>query len=208
VSITDDKAYAVEQRLNALMGRVGLVDAGSNPEVVSGAGLVSNISGAIAQPSAASLPVTITGGSLTSIGFRQFPAGDNEAGSSQELFGSGFFTTGNPAPASGTFGVYWGGTGGTLIGSLAVPSLGPSLTSLGWFARATIVWVSTTNAEVCLEVGWHTSAGVGGSAVYFTNTNTTGLAVTAQNLSLAFQWGSTPGGQSLIADTFRCERVC
>lgn len=207
MGLVDDKAYAIEARLNALMGRVGLVDAGSNPEVVSGAGLTSNISGALAQPASASLPVTVSNAALTSIGFRTIPGGDNETGTSDDIYASGFFTTGNPVPASATFSVFWGGTGGTLIGSLAVPTIPASVTNLGWYVRATVVWISSSNAEVTLEVGWHTAAGVGSSAVYFATSNTGSLSTASNNLSLAFQWGSAPGAQSLVADTFRLARV-
>lgn len=154
--------------------------------------------------------VTTTANS--SLGFFGVPASDVSVGSSFQGHASGSFSTGASVPTSATFKVYWGGITGTVIASLAVPSIPASASGLGWWIDFEANWMAigngTAEVEVTLKVGWHTLAGVSNSVVYHVVANTSSLNTTiAQNLSMAFQWGSAPGGQQLLCDVSRVGRV-
>lgn len=176
------------------------------PAYVNPQGLQQQISGSkLASANTANVTTT----ALTSLGFMTVPASDVETGASYQVHASGSFSTGNSVPTSATFKVFWGGTGGTVIATLAIPgTLAANLSGAGWFADAEINWLSTSEAAVTLRVGWHTGSGVAGSVVYFAIADTTGLTTGSnQNLSLGFQWGSAPGGQQLLCDICRLGRV-
>lgn len=207
-TLTDDKAYALETRLNALMGRVGLVDSGSNPQVVSGAGWTGNIGGSklAGVRTISGLATTV----LTSAGFTSVPGGDVEAGTTYQIHASGSFSTGSgTAPSGITFSVFWGGIAGANIASASPPgAIGTSISGAGWYIDAEVNFLSTTEAEVTLRVGWHTAAGIGNEVSVFSIADTTGLSTGgSQNLSLGIQWGSAPTGTSLNCDACRLGRV-
>jgi hypothetical protein len=144
----------------------------------------------------------------SSLGFMTVPANDVVAGSSYEGHASGSFSTGASPPASATFRVYWGGTGGTAIAALAVPAVPANAAGQPWYMDFEANWQSTTAVEVTLRVGWHNGTGVANSVTVFTVSNTTGLTTTSsENLSMAFQWGSAPGGQQLLCDVSRLGKI-
>lgn len=186
-------------------------DSTGAPTITNGPGLTQQISGSkLANPAAAGpYPIQDTGTTQTSLGFMTVPANDVETGSSYQIHASGSFSTGTSVPSSATFTVFWGGIGGTAIATLAIPgTLAASLSGAGWFVDAEVNWVSTTQCEVRLIVGWHTSSGVSGSEILFVVANTSGLTTSSnENLSLGFKWGSAPTGTNFLADVFRAGRV-
>lgn len=203
----DDKAYDLEKRLNALMGRVGLVDAGSNPEVVSGAGLVQNISGS--GLAAVSTIAGLSSAVLTSAGFIAVPGGDVEVGSSYQIHASGTFGTGGTPPASITFGIYWDSVGGTQLVSCTPPgAITGGLSNIGWSLDAEVNWMTTGEATCTLRVYWHTNAGIGNEVIVFNVGTQTGLATNAtKNLSVGVQWTTPAAGTTLNCDVCRIAKV-
>ena len=182
-------------------------DAGGYPAVTDNAGLALNVSGSQLANIGGT---TVTTVSLTSLGFLTVPAFDVEAGASYQVHASGSFTTGGSAPSSATFGVYWGGVGGVVLASLAVPAAGliTGASGLGWAVDAEVNWISTTQAETTLTLKWHTASGVAGSVEWFAVSNVSGLATGGiKNLSLGFTWGSVPASTSLQSDIMRAGRV-
>lgn len=206
MGLVDDKAYAIEARLNALMGRVGLVDAGGNPETVSGAGWTGNTTASkLAQVNNVSGLATAA---LTSCGFTVVPGGDVEAGTTYKIHASGFYSTGASAPTGITFGVFWDGIGGTNVAS-ATPSgtIGNNITAASWYLDAEVNWKSGTEAEVTLVLGWRNANGIANSLFFYTVADTTGLVTNAtKNLSVGVQWSSAPAGTSFGCDICRFER--
>jgi hypothetical protein len=147
---------------------------------------------------------TITTTALTSLGFKSIPGNEVEAGTSFPFRGSGSFSTGGVAPASAIFFLYWGGIGGTIIGSLAVPAAGLWINAAGqgYIVEGEVNWIDAATAEVSMELRWRTAAGVGASVTWHSVIKTAGLSTSgAQNLSMAFQWGANPG--TLISDITR-----
>ena len=207
MGLVDDKAYDLEKRLNALMGRVGLVDGGGNPETVSGNGWTANTSSSrlagIAGISALNTTV------LTSAGFTSVPGGDVQAGTSYDIHASGSYATGASAPSGITLGIYWGGIGGTAIATLSPPGpIGTNLSGVNWYLDAEVNWRSATEVQVTLVVGWRNASGVGNSTFLYVVTDTTGLSTTgSENLSVGVQWGSAPTGTSFNCDICRIGRV-
>jgi hypothetical protein len=181
-------------------GVLGMVDNAGLAQIVSGSAL-STVNG--------TSPVTGTGN--VAVGFMTVPGGDVVAGSSFIGHASGNFTVGATVPSTAIFGVFWGGGSGTQIGTLSIPAADmPSgtLSAAGWFMDAEINFISKTESEVTLKVGWHSGSGVAASVQLFTVTTTTGLSTTgSENLALCFAWGSAPGSQSFVTNTCRLARV-
>lgn len=177
--------------------------------LINSNGLTQQASGSkLANSSSLTYPVTITGTADTSIGFMTVPAANVEVGASYQMHASGSFSTGGTAPSSATFGVWWNGVDGTQIGSLGIPELTANQSGSGWDLDAEINFTSLTECEVSLRVGWHTSAGIGGSVTWFSVNKTSGLTNdTAKNLSLGFKWGSAPSGTNFLCDVFRAGRI-
>ena len=180
-------------------------DGSGYPQVTDGAGLALQVSGSKLANVAGT---QITGTTLTSIGFMTVPGGDVETGASYQIHASGSFSHGTSVPSSETFTVFWGGIGGTAIATLAVPTITASLSGSAWFLDAEVNWISTTECEVTLRLGWHTAGGVAGSVTWFTVAETTGLSTTGnENLSLGFKFGSAPAGTNFLCDVSRIGRV-
>lgn len=180
-------------------------DGSGYPQFSDNAGLLLWASGS-KQASVNTANVTTTANS--SLGFMTVPAGDVVQGSTYEGHASGSFDTGSSVPSSATFRVYWGGIAGTIIASAAMPVIPANASGLSWFMDFEANWMSTTEVEVTLTVGWRSGAGISNSQVYYVVAQATGLSTGGnENLSMAFQWGSAPGGQQLLCDVSRLGRI-
>jgi hypothetical protein len=180
-------------------------DAAGYPQMTDNAGLTGKLS---TSHGAQVGRTTVTNTNQTALGTLTVPRGDVENGAAYTIHASGSVTTGNPAPSSATFTLFWGGIGGTTIATLAIPTLNANLSSAGWFLDVEIDWISTTESEVTLKVGWHTANAVANTVEWFSIATTTGLATNAaKDLVFAFQWGSAPGGQTLQCDIVRFGRL-
>jgi hypothetical protein len=180
-------------------------DASGYPAFTDNAGLPQQVSGsALAQASTAD----ITTAGVASIGYLPVPAGDVEAGASFTGHASGSFSTGATVPSGCSFSVWWGGISGTQVAQLQVPVIPASAAGLSWFCDFELNWMTTSEAECTLTVGWRTGSGVSASAVWYVVGIASGLPTSGtENLSMAFSWGSAPGGQQLLCDVCRIGRV-
>lgn len=187
-------------------------DSSGYPVLTDENGMTLNISGSkLANPAGSGpYPITVSNASATSLGFMTVPQGDVETGTTYDIHATGFFSTGASVPSSAVFNLHWGGIAGTNIGSLTIPgTILANASTLGWTFDAEANWASTTEVIVTITVGWHTATGVGGSTVYFTVSDTTGLVTNSgnKNLSLGFVWGTAPSGTSLTCNAFRAGRL-
>jgi len=193
---------------SASLQAIASTDAIGYPDFTDKSGLTMNMSGSrLAQVGG----TTITSTVLTSLGSQTIPPNGIEKGSSFSGHASGSYSTGATAPSGATFSLYWGGTGGTQIASLAIPTtIIPNITNGGWFYDFEANWISTTEVTVTIKIGWHTGANVSTSVVYFRVVDTTGLSTTvSQDLTMAFQWGSIPPGTQtqLVSGLIRIGRL-
>jgi len=196
-NLATPSALATASQLYGAAGQLGMVNISGLAENISGS-FLSNVSG--------TSPITTAGTQLISA--RTIKANDVVTGASYQIHASGTFTTGGIAPTSATFYVYWGGSGGTLLDSIAVVTLNPSLTNAGWAVEAETNFLSTTEAETTLTLKWHTAGGAAGSAQWFAISDVTGITTSSdETYGLNFAWGSAPGSQSLATDVCRIGRV-
>lgn len=175
------------------------VGAGAYPQIVSGGGLVQNISGTHkANVSPAS--ITTTGvhdiGSSVNVALL-----DMEVGAVFEWWASGVASCGT-TPTSATFSLQ---VGGTAVASLAIPTadINAGLAGFGFFVRARMSIInagSSGQISTLMEVGWHSASGVAGCKEYFLVTGATPALGTLRNMGLQFQWGTVPGITALNPD--------
>lgn len=169
----------------------------------SSTGLIQRVSGS--QQSSVNGSASITTAGLTLVGSMTVPASEVEANSAFIISASGTFTTGATVPGGAAVGIYWGGTGGVQLASLAVPTLNANLTNLGWTLDAETVFLSTTEAWTKMILGWHTAGGPAGSAFWMFNNDVTGLVSTInKDLALSFTWTAGAGGWSGTFATKAC----
>lgn len=173
-------------------GGVSYSVSGGNGQLTTAAGLAQNISGSFTSQTDVSAITTV--GPL-SMGHRSIPANDVVTGSRYHITAWGTYTTGGSAPTGATFSVYWGGIAGTLINSVSPPSVAGSQSGQIWSLEADVWWSAAGTAWVRIALDWSAS---GGPSRVVTAAAAAGLITSsAENLTLAFGWGSVPGGQSL-----------
>lgn len=189
-------------------GSVAFSVNGGQPQTTDAAGFPQNLSGS--QLSSVDT-TSVTGTALTALGHRSIPASSVNAGSAHRIKASGSFTFGATPPSTATFSVWWGGIAGTQIASLQIPAAdmpAGAVVQAGWWVDAEVEWLATTATEVTLKVGWHSGSGVGASVTLFATIDTSALVTTgANNLTLAFQWGSAPASTQLQTNVVRVGRV-
>jgi hypothetical protein len=179
--MASEKSYDLERRLNALINVIGPVAADVAIADITGAGLKT----------VSATPQPIPGGSIAG-GFRY------------EIDAAGVFSMGATPPTDVTWSVYYGNIStGTDLGDLSVPGAGLyNAASAGWGLHADVVWLSVSSCRLRLALDWHTAAGAGGSARWFTCPLTTGLDTTGGHaLTLAF---NRTGGTSMTLITSYC----
>lgn len=168
---------------------------GGTGQMTTAAGLALNISGSFLSETDVS---TITTVGPLAIGHRSIPGGDVVLNSLYHIKAWGTYSTGSSAPSGAAFDAYWGGIAGTLLNQLT-PSVAASQSGEPWVCDVWLWWSAVSGglgtANVLMELDWN---GTGGNQHIYGSAATAGLTVSsAQNLTLAFGWGSVPGGQVL-----------
>jgi len=199
---TDDSLAITQAAAPANLANTGQLYADSGPGElgqIDVAGLQTFLSGSqLAQVGG----TTVTTVNITALGSLNVPGGDIVAGSSFRWHASGSFGMGT-TPSNARMLLYWGGTGGTIIAEID-PPITAGLSGAGWACDGEVNWITKTSCEVTMYVWWHNAAGAVGTVVEFVVTLTTGLSTSgANNLTLAWKWGSVPAGTTLTCDTIR-----
>jgi hypothetical protein len=131
------------------------------------------------------------------------------AGTVWQMEAWGIYSTPGSGPATMSWIVYSGGSGGTALATIPAITPGTTLTSCLWRATAAVDFYSATAAQCELTVLLGTSASTDAASAYLASpTGTTGVTITTDEaLSLNFVFGSAVSGSTLTALGGYCKQL-